>query len=118
MSIKKIALSSAATTMAVHHAPPLLTPSRAEPQCPMTCSGEKRRHRRWMYRNCHQPALDPGSKTLPPQSPTAHLLHTGVEKTGVDGTEEAYHAPTGDIALVRNVPPLRIQVRQLPRAGY
>ncbi|WP_286688721.1 trypsin-like serine protease [Corynebacterium sp. S5S1] len=32
---------------------------------------------------------------------TAHLLHTGVEKTGVDGTEEAYHAPTGDIALVR-----------------
>lgn len=32
---------------------------------------------------------------------TAHMLHTGVEKTGVDGTEEAYHAPTGDIALVR-----------------
>lgn len=32
---------------------------------------------------------------------TAKLVRTGIEKTGTKGSEEVYHAPSGDISLVR-----------------
>ena len=32
---------------------------------------------------------------------TAKLVRTGIEKTGSKGSEEVYHAPSGDISLVR-----------------
>lgn len=35
---------------------------------------------------------------------TAKLVRTGIEKTGSKGSEEVYHAPSGDISLVRMSP--------------
>ncbi|MDK4282238.1 trypsin-like serine protease [Corynebacterium propinquum] len=104
MSIKKIALSlAAATTMA---ASIIAAPAAHAVQGGTPVSDDDALAKNVVIvGGCTGTAISPhwilAAKHCFGNHTTAHLLHTGVEKTGVDGTEEAYHAPTGDIALVR-----------------
>lgn len=104
MSINKIALSlAAAATMA---ASVIVTPFAHAVQGGTPVSDDDANAKNVVIvSGCTGTAISPhwvlAARHCFGDGTTAKLVRTGIEKTGTKGSEEVYHAPSGDISLVR-----------------
>lgn len=107
MSTKKIALSlAAAATMAVSS---IATPFAHAVQGGTPVSDDDANAKNVVIvSGCTGTAISPhwvlAARHCFGDGTTAKLVRTGIEKTGTKGSEEVYHAPSGDISLVRMSP--------------